>query len=50
LPYIIPRLEGNYVKKLVNGKTQETPVILWEINGTSVQVMKWLVAGESVVQ
>ncbi|MEI7562549.1 MAG: hypothetical protein WCJ39_02270 [bacterium] len=28
LPYIVPRLEGNYVKKLVNGKIQETPVTL----------------------
>ena len=42
LPYIIPRLEGNYVKKLVNGTPQETPVTLWEINGNVVQVMSGL--------
>ena len=28
LPYIVPRLEGNFVKKLVNKKIQETSVKL----------------------
>jgi len=50
LPYIVPRLEGNYVKKLVNGKIQETPVTLWEINGSSVQVVKGLLIGDTLVQ
>ena len=49
LPYIIPRLEGNYVKKLINGTPQETPVTLWEINGSVVQVMSWLQVNDQIV-
>lgn len=49
LPYIIPRLEGNYVKKLVNGTPQETSVTLWEINGSVVQVMSGLQVNDQIV-
>lgn len=49
LPYIIPRLEGNYVKKLVNGTPQETAVTLWEINGSAVQVMSGLQVNDQIV-
>lgn len=49
LPYIIPRLEWNYAKKLVNGIPQETPVMLWEINGSVVQMMGGLSVGEQIV-
>lgn len=49
LPYIIPRLEGNYVKKLVNGTPQETPVALWEINGGVVQVLSGLQVNDQIV-
>ncbi|MCX6822995.1 MAG: hypothetical protein NTX91_03265 [candidate division SR1 bacterium] len=49
LPYIIPRLEGNYVKKLVNGTPQETAVTLGEINGSVVQVMSGLQVNDQIV-
>lgn len=49
LPYIIPRLEGNYVKKLVNGTPQETALTLWEINGSVVQVMSGLQVNDQIV-
>lgn len=49
LPYIIPRLEGNYVKKLVNETPQEAPVKLWEINGSVVQVMSGLQVNDQIV-
>jgi len=49
LPYIVPRLEWNYVKKLVSGTPQETPVMLWEINGSVVQVMSGLHANDQIV-
>jgi hypothetical protein len=49
LPYIIPRLEGNYVKRLVNSSPQETRVSLWEIDGGVVQVMSGLAIGDKIV-
>lgn len=49
LPYIVPRLEGNYVKKLVNWTPQETLVSLWEIDGSVVQVMSGLSVGDTIV-
>ena len=50
LPYIVPRLEGNYVKKLIGTQIQETPVTLGEINGNVVQVLSGLIVGNTIVQ
>ena len=43
LSYIIPRLEGYYVKKVVNGQTIDAAVNVGSINNDSIQILSGVV-------
>ncbi len=46
--YIIPKLEGNFVRVQRNGRWEQVPVTLWQLNGTLIEITNGIARGDII--